>query len=66
MVLEHERHRHKDEVQEKHREPKSFVHLPTEAGDGHDDEDQHHEQNCNRAHHPNRVYLHGFAVDDAV
>lgn len=66
LVLEHERHGHEDKVEEEHAEAQAPVHLPVEAGDGHDDEDQHHEEDGDRAHHADGVDLHRLPVDDGV
>lgn len=66
LVFEHERDRNEDKVEQEHSETETLVHLPPETGDGHDDEQQHHEQDGYRAHHAGRVHLHGLPVDDAV
>lgn len=66
LVLEHQWDGHENEVQQEHGETKPSVHLPAEAGDRHDDEQQHHEQDGDRTHHPHRVHLNGLSVDNAV
>lgn len=66
LVLEAKAHGHKHEVQQEHGEAEALVHLPVEAGDGHDDEQEHHEQDGDTAHHAHGVHFHGLAVDDAV
>lgn len=66
LVLKHQRDGDEDEVEDEHREPEAPVHLPSEAGDAHDHEQQHAEQYRYTAHHANGVHLHGFPVDQTV
>lgn len=65
-VLEQQWDGHEHEVQDEHGEAETLVHLPVEAGDGHDDEDQHEEEDGDGTHHADTVHLHGLSVDDAV
>lgn len=66
VVLEHEGNGDENEIEQKHGEAESLVHLPPEAGDGHDDEQQHHEEDRYGADHAHRVHLHGLPVYDSV
>lgn len=43
-ILETQTDSYEDKVEKKHGEPKAPVHLPPEAGDADDDEDQHGEE----------------------
>lgn len=66
FVLEHQRDGDEDEVEDEHRETEALVHLPSEAGDAQDHEEQHAEQYRYAAHHAHRVHLHGFPVDQTI
>lgn len=66
IVLEHQRNGYEHKVQQEHGETKGFVHFPVESSDRQHNEDQHHEEYGNRAHHADGVYCHRFAVDKAV
>ena len=44
LVFKHEGHRHEHEVQQEHGEAETLIHAPAEAGNRHDDEEQHHEE----------------------
>lgn len=65
-VLEQQRDGDEHKVQDEHGEAQALVHLPVEAGDGHDDEDEHEEKDGDGAHHADTVHFYRFAVDDAV
>lgn len=66
FVLEHEGDGDENEVEQKHGETEALVHLPPEARDGHDDEQQHHEEDRYGADHALGVHLHGLPVYDAI
>lgn len=65
-VLEQQRDGDEHEVEDEHGEAEALVHLPVEAGDGHDDEQEHEEEDGDGADHADAVDLHRLAVDDAV
>ncbi|GBN80923.1 hypothetical protein AVEN_213906-1 [Araneus ventricosus] len=58
VVLEEQAEGDKSEVEEKHDERQSDVHLPLEAGDGDDDEQQHQEEDDDRAGHAGAAHFH--------
>lgn len=55
-----------NEVQHEHGEAEALVHLPPEAGDAEDDEQQHGEEQDYAADHTLGVDLDGRAVDQPV
>lgn len=66
FVLEHEGDRYEDKVEQEHGKAQAPVHLPSETGNGHYYEDEHHEEDRDWTHHAHGVYLHGLPIDDAV
>lgn len=65
-VFEHKWYSHEYKVKQEHGETKSSVHLPSEAGNRHDDKNEHHEKNCYRTHHSHWIHFHRLPVDNAV
>lgn len=65
-ILKAETDGYKHKIQHEHRQPKTSVHLPPEAGDAEDDEEEHGKQEHDAADHAFGIDLDWRPVDQSV
>lgn len=58
FVLQHDTDDEEDEVEQEHSEAQDFAHLPFASRDGHDDEQEHEEQEDNGTEQPVAAHSH--------